>query len=150
MANGPMARGKRQAAIPGEIPRRVHIEFNPPGLAPGHNISAQWSNSSTAGNAPPSAPLSGKRDRRETEKLRWNRPKFCQHVVSVSSRTARQQTLVLAPSFPPSADAAGIHSLVQHLTAHSRNGEARRRCPPTFLFAPPCLRWAVRADHAHP
>lgn len=61
-----------------------------------------------------------------------------------------QQTLVLAPSFPPSGDAAGIHSLVQHLTAHSLNSEARRRCPPTFLFAPPCLRWAVRADHAIP
>lgn len=126
LPNGPKARGKRQAAIPGEIPPESTSNSARP-LA--RIFSAQCSIRQLPPTRPPSAPLSGKRDRRETVKLHWNRPKFCQHVVSVSvsSRTARQQTLVFAPSFPPSGDAAGIHSLAQHLTAHPLNSEARRR-----------------------
>lgn len=140
LPNGPKARGKRQAAIPGEIPP----ESTSNSTLPARPLARIFQRSIRFVNCRQRAPI---RTPVRKEGQARNREIALEPTEILSTRRLRlrlvanwQQTLVFAPSFPPSGDAAGIHSLAQHLTAHPLNSEARRRCPPTFLFAPPCLR----------
>ncbi|KAK0752410.1 hypothetical protein B0T18DRAFT_90435 [Schizothecium vesticola] len=156
MANARMAQWcgawKRQGAIPGEIPpestlhstlrarplakilQKVPYQF----VCSHHNCRPP----STATRPPISPPVRKRGTGEVPEKLHWNRPKFCQHVVSVSSRTGNKHYEAAVPrhSFSrPLVCVGPSRRPVDAIPDLTRLDWPSPPPPPSLLLAPPQL-----------